>query len=174
MGTGDEEAMLTDISEPRIPQLLAWLASLAAIAVIPATLFLRRGDSCYLRGAGVFVLLLAAIFVFAPFLLLRKHGRLDDGKTYMQTQAVVDHGPYAITRHPQYLGYMLLACGFALLSQHWAAALLAAAAVVPFYLQAAQEERYCLERLGEPYAQYLRRVPRFNAILGIARLLRRP
>ena len=39
------------------------------------------------------------------------------------------------------------------------------------YLQAVKEERYCLTQLGEPYEQYLRRVPQFNLILGIVRLL---
>ena len=100
-----------------------------------------------------------------------KHGRIGDGKTYMQTRAVVDQGLYSITRHPQYLGYIFLACGFALLSQHWVVALLAAVGVMFFHNQAVREERYCLAHLGEPYEQYLRRVPRFNFILGIVRLL---
>ena len=91
----------------------------------------------------------------------------------MQTDAVVDQGLYAITRHPQYLGYIFLACGFALLSQHWAAFLLAAAGSTFFYLQAVREERSCFARFGEPYEQYLWRVPRFNIVLGIVRLLQR-
>jgi hypothetical protein len=73
----------------------------------------------------------------------------------MQTGAVVDRGVYAITRHPQYLGYMLLACGFALLSQHWLAILLAAVCVTCFYLQAVSEEEYCLAQLGSAYERYL-------------------
>jgi protein-S-isoprenylcysteine O-methyltransferase Ste14 len=136
-------------------------------------MFLPRGDNRYLRGTGVFVLILAGVFAFAPFHALRKHGRTQHGKTYMETDAVVDQGLYSITRHPQYLGYMLLACGFALLSQHWVALLLAVVGVTLFYHQAVKEEKYCLDRLGEPYEQYLRRIPRFNVILGIVRLLRR-
>jgi protein-S-isoprenylcysteine O-methyltransferase Ste14 len=114
---------------------------------------------------------LASVFIFAPFVLLRKHGRTMPGETYMQTNMVVDQGLFAITRHPQYLGYMFLACGFALLSQHWAAALLATVAVTLFTVQAVKEEHYCLSQLGEPYRQYLERVPRFNLVLGIMRLL---
>jgi protein-S-isoprenylcysteine O-methyltransferase Ste14 len=91
----------------------------------------------------------------------------------MRTRTIVDQGLYAITRHPQYLGYMFLACGFALLSQHSQVFLLAALGVTFFYLQALKEERYCLARLGEAYSQYLRRVPRFNIVLGIVRLLQR-
>ena len=155
------------------PRLFAWLASLATVGTMLVPQFLARGDSPYLRGAGVFLLALAAVFIFAPFFLLRKHGWIEDGETYMQTRTVVDQGLYAITRHPQYLGYIFLGCGFAALSQHWLPVLLAVVGAAFFYLQAVEEERYCLAQLGEPYQQYLLRVPRFNLVLGIVRLLQR-
>jgi len=164
--TSDDDCQL----EP--PKLFAWLASLVTISLIIVTQFLPRGDDPYLRGTGVFVLLLAGVFIFLPFFLLKKHGRIKDGENYVQTRAVVDRGLYAITRHPQYLGYMFLACGFALLSQHWVAVLLAVAGATFFYLQAVREESYCLAQLGEPYEQYRRRVPRF-IVLGMIRLLQR-
>ena len=154
------------------PKLFAWLASLVTISLILTAQFLARGDNPYLRGVGVFLLVLAGVFIFTPFFLLVKNGRIKDGKTYMQTRVVVDQGLYSIARHPQYLGYIFLACGFALLSQHWVVVLLAAVGVMFFYYQAVREERYCLAQLGEPYERYLRRVPRFNLVLGIMRLLR--
>jgi len=157
--------------QPEPPKLFAWLASVVTIFLIIVTQFLARGSDPYLRGTGVFVLLLAGVFIFAPFYLLTKYGG-KDGQTYMQAGIVVDRGLYAITRHPQYLGYIFLACGFALLSQHWVAVLLAAVGATFFYLQAVREERYCLARLGEPYEQYLWRVPRFNIVLGMIRLAR--
>ncbi len=153
------------------PKLFAWLASLITISLILTDQFLVRGDNPYLRGVGVFVLLLAGVFIFTPFVLLSRYGRGEDGKTYMQTRALVDQGLYSITRHPQYLGYIFLACGFALLSQHLVIVLLAAVGTMFFHNQAVREERYCLAQLGEPYEQYLQRVPRFNFILGILRLL---
>jgi protein-S-isoprenylcysteine O-methyltransferase Ste14 len=171
METKVAEARRADPDEPRRPQTLAWLASALTVSTIAASLALPRGDDRCLRAGGVSALILAGLFVFAPFLLLRKHGQTQGGETYMETHAAVDQGLYSITRHPQYLGYMLLNCGFALLCQHWAALLLAAVGVTLFYCQAVQEEKYCLDQLGEPYEQYLRRVPRFNIMLGIVRLL---
>lgn len=161
-----------DDYHPEPPKLFAWLASVVVISLIIVTQFLPQGDDPYLRGIGVFVLLLAGVFIFAPFYLLTKHGRIRDGQAYMRARIVVGQGLYAITRHPQYLGYILLACGFALLSQHWAAVLLAVVGAAFFHLQAVREERYCLARFGESYEQYRRRVPRFNLVLGIVRLLR--
>ena len=118
------------------------------------------------------MLLTAAVFIFTPFYLLSKYGETQAGKTYLQAREVVQQGLYTLIRHPQYLGYMLLTCGFTLLSQHWVAVLLASVSIVFFYMQATQEERHCLDQYGEPYARYLQRVPRFNLILGIWSILR--
>jgi protein-S-isoprenylcysteine O-methyltransferase Ste14 len=160
-----------DDYHPEPPKLFAWLASAVTVSLIIVTQFLPRGDDPYLRGTGVVVLLLAGVFIFAPFYQLAKYGGMKDDQTYMQARIVVDRGLYAIIRHPQYLGYIFLACGFALLSQHWVAVLLAVVGATLFYLQAVREERYCRAQFGEPYEQYCRRVPRFNFILGIVRLL---
>jgi protein-S-isoprenylcysteine O-methyltransferase Ste14 len=153
------------------PKLNGWLAATLIIAVLIVTQVLPRGGNLLLRGAGVLALLLAGVFIFTPFYHVSKYGGAPDDRTYMETRVVVDRGLYAVTRHPQYLGYILLACGFALLSQHWITALLAGAGTTFFYLQAVREESYCLAQLGEPYARYLRRVPRFNIVLGVIRLL---
>ena len=109
--------------------------------------------------------------MFPSFVLLKKYGQVSEGDTYMHTTTVVDQGLYAVVRHPQYLGYILLSGGFALVTQHWLTALLGIAALAGFYVQAMAEERYCIARLGLSYEHYMRRVPRFNAILGIARTL---
>lgn len=154
------------------PKLFAWFASGATIFVIILAQFLPQNGNPYLRGTGVLILLLAGIFIFAPFYLLTKYGGRKDRKTYMQSGIVVDQGLYAITRHPQYLGYIFLACGFTLLSGHWATALLAFTGISFFHIQVTREEAYCLAQFGEPYAEYLQRVPRYNIILGIWRVLR--
>lgn len=154
------------------PSLLVWLASVVMVSLIIVTQFLPRYGNPYLRGMGVFVLLLAGIFMFAPFIILTKHGEKNDGQTYMQARTVVDRGLYAITRHPQYLGYIFLGWGFALLAQHWFPFLLAIVGAILFYLQAVEEEKYCFAQFGETYEQYRLKVPRFNIILGIIRLPR--
>jgi protein-S-isoprenylcysteine O-methyltransferase Ste14 len=154
------------------PRLFAWLGSVVTLALIVAVQFLPRGGQQMIRISGVLLLLAAAIFIFAPFYLLARYGGPQADENYMQSRRVVDRGLYALTRHPQYLGYMLLATGFALISQHWAALLLAVTAITCFYVQAVLEERYCLAQLGEAYAHYLRRVPRFNLVLGLWRMWR--
>jgi protein-S-isoprenylcysteine O-methyltransferase Ste14 len=160
-----------DGSPPRPPALFAWLASAVTVSVIVVTQFLPRGGSPVLRGIGVFLLALAPVFMFWPLYLLAKNdGR--EGQAYLEASCVTDNGLYAVARHPQYLGYSALAWGFGLLSPHWIALLLAATASVLFYLQAVREERYCIDRFGASYERYRQRVPRYNIVLGIVRLLR--
>jgi len=91
----------------------------------------------------------------------------------MDTKAVADRGLYALVRHPQYLGYILLFSGFSLLSGHWATYLIAAAGIAVLYAQTVAEEHVCQTRLGPAYRDYMARVPRFNLILGLWRYLKK-
>ncbi len=70
-------------------------------------------------------------------------------------------GPYRYSRNPQYVGDIALLLGFGLLCN--SAVTLAAAAFgsVWFALAPFAEEPWLKERLGSPYREYTRRVPRF-------------
>jgi protein-S-isoprenylcysteine O-methyltransferase Ste14 len=153
--------------------MFGWAACPLFVALVLAHEFLEGGDNLYLRGAALAAFAAACNFVVPPFFLLKRHGRVQDGTSYMQTTAVVDQGVYAVVRHPQYLGYMLLAVGFVLLSQNWVTLLLGAIIITLLYLQAVEEERFCRAKLGAEYSRYLDRVPRFNFLLGIVRLVSR-
>jgi protein-S-isoprenylcysteine O-methyltransferase Ste14 len=91
----------------------------------------------------------------------------------MDTTVVVDKGLYAIVRHPQYVGYILLFFGFVLLSQSGVTLVLAALGIFAMVTLAMQEERDCLEHFGGSYAAYRQRVPPFNFLLGVIQYLRR-
>ncbi len=169
-GPHDETGTDTPINE-KPPRGFALLASLCAAGVIVINLLLASGDNSALRAAGVIVLFLSIVFMFPPLRLLKQHGHVVEGGNYMRTTTVVDQGLYAVVRHPQYLGYMLLTGGFVLVTQYWLSVLLGLIAITCFYLQAVAEERYCIAHIGAAYEHYQRRVPRFNVILGIIRYL---
>ena len=77
------------------------------------------------------------------------------------TWGLVDTGPYGRVRNPLYLGNLLLFTGVgALCGPHWAAAW-AAALLLHYTLIVRWEESNLLRQLGPPYADYLRRVPRW-------------
>ncbi len=149
-----------------------WVAVLSAAAVLVATVAVGRGGSAPLRWVGAVVLALAIPLIVAPFFLLSRHGGVAPGAPYYDTSKVVTIGPYAFVRHPQYLGYMLLVLGFALVSQHLLTAMLGAIAVGTLWVHTIREERQCERRLGDEYRAYARHVPRFNLLLGLVRWIR--
>ena len=79
-----------------------------------------------------------------------------------RASAVVQSGPYRVTRNPMYLGLALLLLALCL----WRGPLLGLVAVVLFVayitrFQIQPEERALLAKFGPPYADYLRRVRRW-------------
>jgi protein-S-isoprenylcysteine O-methyltransferase Ste14 len=157
--------------EQKAPAAWHWLGTLSAAALVVMQFFLPRGENGPVRAVGIGSLALSVLFMFPPFVLLKRYGRPRQGQPYFCTTTVVDRGVFAIVRHPQYLGYVLLVLGFAALSQHPVAAVLALLSACSFYLQALREESFCKRQLGESYGAYMRRVPRFNFLAGLFRYL---
>ncbi|MGD8727052.1 MAG: isoprenylcysteine carboxylmethyltransferase family protein [Gemmatimonadales bacterium] len=146
--------------------------SVLALATVGTSLVLREPGLPELRVMAVGTGILSIILMFAPIHTLKRYGNVPPDATYMGTTRVVDSGLFGVVRHPQYSGYVLLCITFVLVSQHVVVTALAIPASVCFYLQAMDEEVFLVERLGEPYEQYKARVPRFNFLLGLYRLLR--
>ncbi len=159
-------------SDEKRPQALWWVAGFATVATFFAELFVERGTNGSLHIAGVVLLLLAPFLFVPPFFLLKKYGRTEPGQSYFCTTKVVDRGVYGVVRHPQYVGYALLASGFAMRTQNIISWIFAGVAVAFFYLQALCEERFCSRQLGAEYATYMQRVPRFNLAFGLLRYLK--
>jgi protein-S-isoprenylcysteine O-methyltransferase Ste14 len=71
---------------------------------------------------------------------------------------LVTNGPFAIVRHPMYLGLITAALGSLLLYRTWTA--LAYALFAPFVLMRARREELALgAEFGEEWQVYCRRVP---------------
>ncbi|GAB3695045.1 hypothetical protein GCM10028858_05400 [Halorubrum pallidum] len=71
------------------------------------------------------------------------------------------NGPYAYTRNPQYLGMIAGVTGFAVLSGSLLVAALAATHVGWVLLLPRAEEPHLRAEFGDPYDEYVARVPRF-------------
>lgn len=75
---------------------------------------------------------------------------------------LVTTGPYAYTRNPIYIGDILIALGFAVMSDVRLLILLAAIWFpLQYHLIARAEEAYLLRELGREYERYMENVPRF-------------
>ena len=74
---------------------------------------------------------------------------------------VIDTGPYRFVRHPLYSSYLFMTVGLFLVTGNW----LVGSAMLLYFLSVAarswKEEEMMLQRLGEPYEQYMDRTNRF-------------
>lgn len=75
--------------------------------------------------------------------------------------AIVDNGPFAISRNPVFVGQMLLFVGLFLVLPGVIQALLTAALLVAVHLQVRIEETVLVRELGAPYVAYCQRVRRW-------------
>jgi protein-S-isoprenylcysteine O-methyltransferase Ste14 len=113
-------------------------------------------------------LLVAGSVIYFPGMAFLLWARLVLGKMYFVStsfgvQLYADHklvtdGPFAMVRHPMYLGLIAAALGSLLLYQTWTA--LAYTLFAPFVLMRARREELALSaELGEEWQAYCRRVP---------------
>lgn len=74
---------------------------------------------------------------------------------------LVTTGPYAIVRHPIYLGVFVLLAALALLAANFLILLPTVALLTLLYVQLPDEESMLIDRFGDQYREYMKRTPRF-------------
>lgn len=78
----------------------------------------------------------------------------------------ITQGTYAFSRHPLYLASFFIYIGTGIAAASWLFLLLGLANIFWVRTEARVEERYCLEKYGDAYRQYMNRTPRW---LGLPR-----
>jgi protein-S-isoprenylcysteine O-methyltransferase Ste14/ferredoxin len=122
---------------------------------------------------GWLTLPVALLFFFSIAIYFRKEGKPGEGKSLMDTTVLVESGTYAIVRHPQVLGSILLMSASILISQHWLSAIIGVPIIVWGYSEAVKEEKGLMVKFGDDYKRYMEKVPRMNFVVGVIRLLQR-
>jgi protein-S-isoprenylcysteine O-methyltransferase Ste14 len=143
------------------------LGSLLSLVVLVFTDTWDTAPALELRIAGWLLQAAALVLLVPSFYNLRKRGRPTDA--WEQTTVLVDASVYGRVRHPMYLGTGLWAVGIALGEPALGSALIATACVVLTLLASVKEDSYNLRKFGEPYAEYMRRVPLVNVFRGLRR-----
>lgn len=132
----------------------------AAVVVLerirPAPL---RTPRLLLRAAGS-VAIAAGCAVNAWALVERRRRTAGDFELE-HPQSLVTTGPYALTRHPMYVGWWLIHLGIGLLrGSAWVVATVPAATLIE-HLGVLSEERTLEHTFGDDWARYRDRVPRY-------------
>jgi protein-S-isoprenylcysteine O-methyltransferase Ste14 len=136
-----------------------WAASLANGAWLSAlgySLFLPLRPGTFFFVAGLFVFAAgSALLAWATW-------------NFTQTPADLPMvgGAYVFSRHPLYLATVLICLGAALAGASWPLVLLSVVVALSLRREALLEEKYCLERYGDPYRDYRNRTRRW---LGLPR-----
>ena len=127
--------------------------------------------SLQLIGWGIWIL--SIIFGIGPIFIFKKRGGVARGKSYVETTQLVDSSLYAIVRHPQYLAGILFSLSMIFLAQHWLVILLGIICMVLIYIDTKDADQDGIKKFGEAYQDYMQRVPKFNFIYGIFRVMRK-
>lgn len=110
--------------------------------------------------AHIIAMVIGYLFVFAGATLVAQGWRAIYHARKLGKLAT--EGVYARVRHPQYTGLFIIIFGEGVV--HWPTILSLAAfpvIVVTYWLLARKEERQVLEKFGDRYREYQRRVPMF-------------
>ena len=73
-------------------------------------------------------------------------------------------GVFRISRNPMYFGFFLIYIGIGIACASWVFLLCAMVVIVLWQILVIPEERFCLEKFGEAYREYVNRTPRWIGV----------
>ena len=117
---------------------------------------------------------LGMVLVMAPIVMFPRRGGVPKGKSFVYTTRIVDTGIYAVVRHPQYTGgiYAIFLANF-FANLHWLFGVLGVAGTISIIISCRIEDQNLINKFGDEYREYMKRVPRMNFWAGIIRLIRK-
>ena len=113
------------------------------------------------------------VFGMLPVVEFRRRGNVKKGKSYIHTTTLVATGIYSIVRHPQYVTFILWSIAGVLLFQNLIVVLLGIPIIPLTYIDLIKADDDAIDKFGDEYKVYMKKVPRANFLLGIIRYLRK-
>lgn len=145
---------------------LVWVALIACMAICGLLADKAYGLSCpglpcRLAGFALLLVVLRASAVTGRYLAV--YGKSSPGKGFGEVDRLVDKGPYSCMRHPMHFFLSLFPLSIALLLASPGAVVIALVeAALILVMARVLDEKESIERFGEKYLEYRRRVPAFN------------
>lgn len=115
------------------------------LPLLPGTIWFYGGLAIFIIGL---ILLATATFSFIT----------------TPAELLIKKGVYRFSRHPMYLATFFICLGSGIASASWLFIFFSLILAFCFHQEALIEERYCLEKYGSDYQEYLNRVPRWIGI----------
>jgi protein-S-isoprenylcysteine O-methyltransferase Ste14 len=149
------------------------IAGIFIIAQFILIFFFSIHGILILRILGFILWVLTIILGWLPIYTLKKYGGVQKGEAYVKTSTLVTTGIYAIVRHPQYLAFPLMNVALALISQHWIVILTSIPGLLFSIISIIGMDKYCIEKFGDEYQEYIKQVPGMNIVAGVWRFLKK-
>ncbi len=93
-------------------------------------------------------------------------------RSYKMGEAFTQSGLYAYVRHPEFLGHMLIIASLIFMAQHPISIAMGSVLLSLLCIEIVEEEKRNIEKFGDAYEDYMRRVPRINLLAGIIKSMR--
>jgi protein-S-isoprenylcysteine O-methyltransferase Ste14 len=152
------DAAAVRVFPPAVP-LAAIGLGVALDRVWPLPIVILSAPARYWIGGAIVVGAILGLGLWSV-VLFRRSGQNEN--PWKPTPAIVDRGPFRVTRNPMYLQMMLVCVGVAVaLANAWILLLTPVAAWVLQRLAIEPEEAYLERKFGGTYREYKRRVRRW-------------
>jgi len=135
-----------------------------------ATGLWTRGGMYWLRTIGLILYIPSAFLVLGSMIQLRYKGNLRNAPASLApygTTAVVQSGIYGVVRHPMWLGMAIWTVALIFSYQSILSLILGVVAVVCFRMGALREDEFNIKKFGDPYREYMEKVPSWNFLGGL-------
>ncbi|MHA6694239.1 methyltransferase family protein [Homoserinimonas sp. A520] len=117
------------------------------------------------RAAGPGLMVAGCAFISWALSERRRHAV--DGFDLERPPTLVTTGPYALSRHPMYVGWWLIHLGFGVLRGSAWVFITVALAVLAEHRGVLAEERMLVQAFGPQYLNYAERVPRYVSLARV-------
>jgi len=144
-------------------------AGLYGILIASAISCYNSANLAELLYAGWAILTFGIIFLLWSSKSRKKRYRENISKS---RETFVESGTYAFVRHPEFLSHILIIFALIVISQHWISLAVGTILIVLLCLAMVEEERRNIEKFGDAYKDYMKRVPRINLVAGIVGQMR--
>ncbi len=126
----------------------------------------------FYNSANLATLLYAGWVIFACGLAILIISSQTRRRAHRVKETLIQSGIYAYVRHPEFLAHMLIITSLTLMAQHPISAAIGLVLLLLLCIEIVEEDKRNMEKFGDAYRDYVRKVPRINLLAGIIKSAR--
>ena len=126
----------------------------------------------FYNSANLTALSYAGWIIFACGVVVLVSSSQTRRRSYRMGKSFIQSGLYAYVRHPEFLDHMLIIVSLIFMAQHPISVAIGSVLLSLLCIEIVEEEKRNIEKFGEVYKDYMRRVPRINLLAGIIKSIR--